>query len=102
VSWRIILHPAVNDDLVEASRWYENQQTGLGREFITAVVEALKSLGHNPYLNAHRGRYRQARWRLAKPFPYRVIYEVREDEQLVKVICILHSARHDRHWRQLF
>jgi mRNA-degrading endonuclease RelE of RelBE toxin-antitoxin system len=43
---------------------------------------------------------RHVRWRLAKPFPYRVVYEVRESEQLVKVAAVLHSARHDRHWRR--
>lgn len=33
-------------------------------------------------------------------FPYRVIYQVCEQEQLVLVVAVLHSARHDRHWQR--
>ena len=84
----------------DASRWYDAQQAGLGRDFTEAAVEVLKSLAENPYLNARRDRRRQVRWRLLKPFPYRVVYEVCESDQLVKVAAILHSARHDRHWRR--
>ena len=100
MSWQVILHPAVDEDLAEASSWYENQQAGLGIQFTSAAVAVFKSLTENPYLNARRGRYRQVRWRLAKPFSYRVVYELREKEQIVKVIAVLHSARHDRSWRQ--
>jgi len=100
VSWQIILHPAVDSDLAEASNWYDNQQDGLGLKFTTAAVEVFNSLSENPYLNARRSRARNVRWRLAKPFPYRVVYETREKVQLVKVIAVLHTARHNRHWRR--
>jgi toxin ParE1/3/4 len=100
VSWRVVLRSEIRRDLAEAAAWYDGQSTGLGREFVAAVLEVFKSLAENPYLNARRSRRRQVRWRLPQRFPYRVIYEVREAEQLILVVAVLHSARHDRHWRQ--
>jgi mRNA-degrading endonuclease RelE of RelBE toxin-antitoxin system len=39
------------------------------------------------------------RWRYPKRFPYRVIYEVIEDNRLVIIAAVIHAARHDRVWR---
>ena len=39
-------------------------------------------------------------WRYPERFPYRVIYEVDEVGQTVKVAAVLHAARHDRHWKK--
>ena len=33
-------------------------------------------------------------------FPYRVIYEVLEEENTVVVAAVLHAARDNRHWRR--
>lgn len=94
------LRPEIRRDLAEASTWYEQQRSGLGSEFVTAVLEVFESLTDNPHLNARRSRRRHVRWRLPQRFPYRVVYEVRQPEQLVLVVAVLHSARHDRHWQR--
>jgi plasmid stabilization system protein ParE len=100
VRWRVILHPEIENDLAEAGNWYETQQSGLGRDFAREVAEVLRSLAQNPYLNASRSRLRDVRWRMAKRYPYRVVYEVRESERLVKVVSVQHGARRDRQWRR--
>jgi toxin ParE1/3/4 len=94
VSWQVVLRPEIRRDLAEAAEWYERQRDG----FVAAVLEVFKSLVENPHLNARRSRRQQVRWRLPQRFPYRIVYEVRESEQLV--VAVLHSARHDRHWRE--
>ena len=33
-------------------------------------------------------------------FPYRVIYEVLEDENTVVVAAVLHAARDEKHWQE--
>jgi plasmid stabilization system protein ParE len=72
----------------------------LGRELVAEILKVFESLSENPYLNARRSRDREVRWRMPKRFPYRVVYEIREDEHVVLVVAVLHSARHDRHWRR--
>lgn len=80
MNWRVVLRPEIRRDLVEASRWYDQQRSGLGSGFVAAVLEVLESLAENPHLNARRSRRREVCWRLARRFPSRVVYEVREQE----------------------
>ena len=100
MTWRVVLRPEIRSDVAEGVGWYEAHLPGLGREFAAEVSKALVALAENPLMNAQRSSSRHIRWRLARRFPYRVIYEVRESEQLVLVVAVLHAARHDRHWRR--
>jgi len=100
MSWKVITRPEVADDLVEAAAWYDERQTGLGDEFLQEVTDVKVSLAANPFLNSQRHPRKPMRLRKTKRFPYHIIYEVFELHQLVVVIAVLHSARHDRRWRQ--
>jgi hypothetical protein len=52
----------------------------------------------NPLLTSRRHRRRNIRCTMPVRFPYRIIYEVANDIGLI--ICVIHSARDDRHWRE--
>jgi len=97
MSFRVLLRPEAEVDIGEAATWYEDQQSGLGDEFLEAVVQAVDALSANPLLTSVRHRRRNIRWVFSERFPYRVIYEVAKDT--VVIIAVLHAARHDRHWR---
>jgi len=98
--YRVVLRPEVEEDLTTAAQWYENQQTGLGLEFIDEVLRVFDALGENPVLNSRRHSRKNIRWRYPERFPYRVVYEIFETEGTVVVACVLHAARHDRHWQK--
>lgn len=92
--------PQVQQDVAEAAEWYERRQPGLGAQFIEEVIRVWDALSENPLLNCRRHPTRNMRWRYPDRFPYRVIFEVSEAEQTVKVAAVLHAARHDRHWKK--
>ncbi|HET6409927.1 MAG TPA: type II toxin-antitoxin system RelE/ParE family toxin [Chthoniobacteraceae bacterium] len=100
MNWRVVFRPEIRNDIGEAYRWYEDQGTGLGREFVAEAIAVFESLAANPNLNSRRSRALNVRWRISRRFPYRVVYQVRESESLVLVIAVLHAARHDRHWQR--
>jgi plasmid stabilization system protein ParE len=100
MSWRVEIRPEVESDVAEAARWYESQQSGLGAEFVEEIIQVWDALAENPLLNARRHPCKNIRWRYPERFPYRVIYEVSEDEHSVVVAAVLHAARDDKHWRQ--
>ena len=100
MNWRVVVRPEVECDVAEAAVWYDSQQSGLGGEFREEVIQVFDALAANPLLNSRRHPRKDIRWRYTDRFPYRVVYEVRETEQVVIVAAVLHAARHDRHWQQ--
>ena len=100
MNWRVVFRPEVESDVVEAARWYESQQSGLGAEFVEEIIQVWDALAENPLLNARRHPRKNIRWRYTEQFPYRIIYEVSEAEHSLVVAAVLHAARDDKHWRQ--
>jgi len=100
MSWRVVVRPEVERDMAEAAAWYDARREGLGAEFREEVIQVLDALASNPLLNSRHHPRRNIRWRYPERFPYRVIYEVIEEEKIVVVAAVLHAARHDRHWKQ--
>lgn len=98
MSFKVVLRPEAEVDIAEAAVWYENEQSGLGGEFVAAVMDTIDSLVENPLLVSRRHRQRNIRWLRPRRFPYRIVYEVKDNA--VVVICVLHSARDERHWHE--
>ena len=48
--WRLVVRPKVEDDLVEASLWYDKKQIGLGDQFLAEYVAAIYRILENPWL----------------------------------------------------
>lgn len=96
----MVFRPEVEQDVTEAAAWYDAQQAGLGEEFREEVIQVFDTLAVNPLLYSRRHPGKDIRWRYPDRFPYRVVYEVREAEQVVVVAAVLHAARHDRHWQR--
>ena len=100
MSWRVVIRPEVEKDVVEASLWYESRQHGLGAEFVEEIIRVWDRLEENPFLNSRRHLTKNIRWRYSERFPYKIVYEVIETEQTVVIAAVLHAARHDRHWHR--
>jgi plasmid stabilization system protein ParE len=100
MSWHVVLRPEVATDIEEAADWYDEQQDGLGSELCEEILRVLDRLSENPLLNSRRHPVKDIRWRYSERFPYRVIYQVVENENTVVVVAVLHGARHDRHWKR--
>ncbi len=100
MSWHIVSRPQAEADIAGAAAWYEEQAPGLGGDVIREVEATYAAIGENPFLNARKHPYLPVRWRLTRRFPYRAIYQVFELHQLIVVVSVLHSSRHDRRWRK--
>jgi toxin ParE1/3/4 len=99
MSWRIEFAPEVEHDVAEAAEWYEIRQAGLGARFVEEIIRVWDDLAENPLIGCRRHPVKNIHWRYAERFPYRVIYEINEVEQTVRVAAVLHAARAERHWR---
>lgn len=100
MKWRVEFAPEVEQDVAEAVEWYECRQRGLGGQFVEEIIRVWDALADNPLLNSRRHGTKNIRWRYPARFPYRVIYEVSEEEHTVVIAAVLHAARHHQHWEQ--
>ena len=98
MSYRLVVRPEVDADLLAAETWYEERREGLGREFLLATRQAIARLQRNPLLHRVRHRREQIRWTYPRRFPYRIIFRVIGDR--VVVYAVIHAARQDREWRK--
>lgn len=98
MSWEVVARPQAADDVLDVADWYDSQRAGLGDEFTEEILAVFDAIAVNPLLHCRRHSTKNIRWRYPKRFPYRVIYEVIEEKELVVIAAVIHAARHDRIW----
>jgi len=69
VNYHLIVRPEVDADLLDAERWYDEREAGLGREFLHAARQTMIQLLHNPLLYHVRYLRKQIRWIYPSRFP---------------------------------
>ena len=95
---RIITRRDAEIDITDAAIWYQQQQTGLGDEFLAEVDTAIISAAENPLQYPRLRRKPEVRRVLTRRFPYRIFFIRRPDA--IVILRVLHSARDDRQWKQ--
>jgi plasmid stabilization system protein ParE len=95
VSVSLILTESAQKDLDDAFRWYEEQDSGLGKDFIRCVDAKIANLSRNPlYFQVVKNE--NVRRALVSRFPFS-IYFVNEEE-LISIFAILHQRRSPDFW----
>ena len=85
-------------DLSDASKWYENQQKGLGKRFLNEMKEAFDVICKNPL--GFQIRYDDCRVYFTKTFPYGIHYQYVSGKNEVRIKAIFHTSRHPQTWEQ--
>jgi len=97
---RLRILEAAEEDLAEASNWYEDQKDGLGRRFLAAVRGTLELVRNNPKGFASLEGVAEAdeiRRTQVKGFPYLIVFRIEASEVLVTAVG--HTARGPRYWQ---
>ncbi len=93
----LIVRPAANADITDATLWYEAKSAGLGSEFLRAADACLSEIQRIP------GRFplvhKSMRRALMRRFPY-AMYFIERDNDVVAVIACMHAHREPRRWQE--
>jgi toxin ParE1/3/4 len=95
-SLKIDFHPKASDELIDAARFYERRETGLGNRFLDAVESSLAILKRNPEIGFSDDIGRR-RW-LVHRFPYIIIYRI--DGDIIHILAVAHTSRKPGYWKQ--
>ena len=56
---KVRVSPAAKEDILQAALWYNNQKTGLGKQFTSRIRQRIHELKKNPF--ACQVRYKEVR-----------------------------------------
>ncbi|CAN5911936.1 hypothetical protein BH11BAC7_BH11BAC7_03070 [soil metagenome] len=92
MTFRLQFSPKSKPEIQDAYNWYEDQQSGLGEDFLAVLDERLDVLLKHPFsFPQKRGEFRECY--LGK-FPFLVIYKVLNKE--VYVHAVFHTSRNPK------
>jgi toxin ParE1/3/4 len=83
---RLIYHPSAEAEVVEATRYYEAKDAGLGERFLQEYEAAVVRI-----VEADLRRH------LLSQFPYGIYYRLEGDE--IRILVVKHHSRHPAYWR---
>lgn len=95
----ILFGATAEAELIDAAHWYEDQQSGLGHRFISAVdatIHALKRWPRTGALVDDATNSREIRRAPVKGFPYHLGYLVTDDAMVV--LAVAHDHRRPGFW----
>lgn len=94
MTFEVRIRPEAEQDMTEAASWYEQQQRGLGRDFLDEALAVFMRLAESPL--GYELVHRSARRALLRRFPFAVFYSF--ERGVVLVVGVLHASRHPRNW----
>ncbi|NQV24102.1 MAG: type II toxin-antitoxin system RelE/ParE family toxin [Rhodopirellula sp.] len=87
-------HPATDQELIDASQFYESRLPGLGGEFLDEIEASLESVLKSPsQFEVLDGDVRIAR---TQRFPYGLLFVIEPDEILI--VAVMHLHRRPGYW----
>jgi len=87
--WHLSYRPEIEDDVCDAAAWYDDKHLGLGDEFVSEYVSAIRRIQDNPFLFAiAKNGLRPCR---LKRFSYIVHFRV--DGSDILVVAVIGGGR---------
>ena len=80
---KIVILPSARNDLADGFQFYENQEAGLGSDFLESLFSDIDSL--HLYAGIHRMVFGSHRL-LSKRFPYAIYYTTESETAFVKAV----------------
>lgn len=94
MAYTLRFHEAAKQEFVDAVVWYESQQTGLGKKFITDFESSLERLSANPtHYSKINKQFRQVK---VENFPFTIVYEVYPRKSVIHIAAVHHTKRHPK------
>jgi plasmid stabilization system protein ParE len=95
MTYEILIRPEAESDILDASKWYQEQLDGLGLDFLSILNETFQYLAENPNMFpiVYKDLYRV----LLRRFPFAVFYKI--EDHFVIVIAVFHASRNPHQWK---
>jgi hypothetical protein len=96
MSYTVINHKEVKNDVLNAKNWYKSQQNGLEKRFASEVKITLNYLIKNPLL--FQVKHKTVRTAFTEVFPFGVHHNLNEEKKTITVLGIFHTSMSPSKW----
>ncbi|TAF74488.1 MAG: type II toxin-antitoxin system RelE/ParE family toxin [Bacteroidetes bacterium] len=96
ISYELEIREEAQQELNDGYIWYEFQQDGIGKKFISLVKEYINNLKIAPFQNPLI--YKKKRAVFIQDFPYQIIYAVYETK--IVIYSVFHTKRNPKIWKK--
>ena len=93
----IVISLRASQHIDETYSWYEKQQIGIGKRFLSALTATFQKIQRTPA--GYQITYGPHRRAIVGRFPYGVFYE--EQETQIIIGGVLHTARNSDDWQNI-
>ncbi len=94
---KVIIERAASFEMVAAAQYYDEEQPGLGSDFLDKVDAAVDEIAATPLrFGFYRGSKTIRSTRLGR-FPYRLLFAVGSSR--VSIVAVAHLHRHPDYWK---
>lgn len=90
-----IFLPEAEEELREATRYYESEAPGVGIAFVTEVRRVVNRIVEHPYAAVAVGS--GIRKAVMSHFPYNIVYSIEPDS--IVIVAVAHQKKRPRYWR---
>ncbi len=94
--YTLFINKFAEEDLENSKKYYDNQQQGLGSDFLLEIKEVVLRIEKNPYQFSVIDK--KARKVSLKRFPFAIFFVV--EDNLINVFSIFHFSRNPDVWRK--
>jgi plasmid stabilization system protein ParE len=96
MSYTVVNHKEVKNDILQAKDGYKSQQKGLEKRFVNEVKNTLSYLIKNPLL--FQVKYKTVRTAFTEIFPYGVHYHLNEETKTITILGVFHTSISPDKW----
>jgi len=96
MTYKVVYHQQVEDDLFTAKDWYKKQQNGLEKRFAQEVKKSVIFISKNPLM--FELRYKETRTAYTKIFPFGIHFHVNQYDRVITILGIFHTSMNPDKW----
>jgi len=96
MQFELVITKNAENDILQASDWYEKQKNELGKQFMLSIDNYINTIHDNPL--AFAIYYSKIRKASTKKFPYSIFYYI--DDNKIIIIAVIHNSRYEDVWKK--
>jgi toxin ParE1/3/4 len=93
--YNLLISPIAKAEILESTKWYNEQKKGLGLEFISEIEKSIRTIENKPTLFAKI--YKEYRMVLIDRFPFEIFYSLESNNIIIH--HVFHSSRNPEIWK---